>query len=222
MNHAHRHITLSFAFLILFTLGLGVLHGWASQRWGPPTNIQQVSDALESLPETVGGWRVVDSKEATDRVQGLLRCEGFVNRYYQNEQTKQIVELYVVLGPTGPLSVHQPEICFKNVDYAQRGERSPVGFEATQGKNSLWALTFDPSPSNLDGGITRVFYGWSRGSRWESPQEARFAFAGSPYLYKLQVSCVLPLSADIEVTDPCQDFLRDLLPVLEDHLKSPG
>jgi hypothetical protein len=208
----------SWVSVFLMTILSGVVFGWFSQRWGPPEGINTVSSKLGELPDTIGSWELEEAREVSEGVFNVLRCSGFLDRVYVNRDTGERVEVYLIVGPAGPVSVHQPEICFKNHSHKQRGEREKVQIEERQLTDHLWALTFDPAEGNIDGQITRVYYAWTDGLEWQAPRDARFAFAGRPYIYKLQVSASLPVSASLEERDPCRAFLDELLPIARPHL----
>ena len=66
--------------------------------------------------------------------------------------------------------------------------------------------------------MLRVYYGWSEGGPWLAPDSSRLAFAGRPYLYKIQVASQHAPGDAPEADDPCLQFLKAFLPVLKDHL----
>ncbi len=203
---------------VALTLLSGAVYGHVSQRWGSPEEAEAAGALLAAFPSDIGEWRLETEEVLDDRSQGLLRCQGQLHRNYVNRRTGARVDMYLVLGPAGPISVHQPEICFKSQAYSQRSGRelTPVADGDT-----FWSLTFDPSSTNVHGAVTRVFYGWSDGAEWTASKDARFEFAGQPYLYKLQVSAQLPLSSDISTYDPCLEFLKAALPACRSCMRAP-
>src|SRR5262249_14936865 len=63
----------------------------------------------------------------------------------------------------------------------------------------------------------RIFWSWKATGGWETPGSPRLAFARDPFLYKLYVA--REMSPDEELKeDPCVEFLRPFLPVLEKSL----
>ena len=73
----------------------------------------------------------------------------------------------------------------------------------------------------LDAGFLRVHYGWSTGGPWSAPTDGRFAFAGRPYLYKIQTAGPLSSPIDADSSDPSLNFLKAALPVIREHLNEP-
>ncbi len=76
-------------------------------------------------------------------------------------------------------------------------------------EHAFWATRFEGN--NLEGDVLWVFYGWSTGSRWEAPSEPRLEFAGSPHLYKLQLSTHAASSSDEGVAEAGRRFLQDFV-----------
>ena len=94
-----------------------------------------------------------------------------------------------------------------------------VQLNQTAEPEDLWRTTF--KSRNISGHLLCVYYGWSRGDRWSATEGARWEYAGSPYLYKIQLAVQLPPGLTPEETDPCKDFLVDFLPVLQPYLVAP-
>ncbi|MEN6450803.1 MAG: hypothetical protein ABFC96_09945, partial [Thermoguttaceae bacterium] len=114
------------------------------------------------------------------------------------------------VGPAGPTSVHRPEICLSSRAYVGRGERQRLTVRGPDGKaHRFWTADFQST--GVGGELLRVCYGWSTGGEWAAPDDARFAFAGSPYLYKLQASFVLHGGEGEEKETSLSQFLRDFV-----------
>ena len=62
----------------------------------------------------------------------------------------------------------------------------------------------------------------ARATAGRPPTDARFAFVGWPYLYKLQLSSKLPAGADLKTGDTCREFLKDFVPVVRQYLTEPS
>ena len=204
--------------LLAGTIGVGVLHGRLSNRWGPQGDAHLAARRLtDPLPPVVGNWRVRREAEIEQAVLDMLQCPAYVSRVYDHQQTGDVIAVAVLLGPPGPISVHTPEICYSSHDYAVVGARSSVSLaDAAGGKHSFWEVRL--KSSSLEEGPLRVLYGWSAGDWWSAAENPRFGYAGLPHLYKLQLaSAASPhqLPGDF---DPYQDFLSQFLPQLATHL----
>ena len=84
---------------------------------------------------------------------------------------------------------------------AAAGSTEPVAF---------WKATFvkDTFPVREE---LRVYWAWNAGTGWQAVKEPRLTFARFPILHKLYAIYRVP-AGTTAVTDPCPDFLRQLLP----------
>jgi hypothetical protein len=203
------------------TLLSGILQGRMSNRWGPSPDTVAAADKLKEIPQQFGDWRLQASEELGKEAENQLQPAGYFVRRYQNQKTGDVVSVTLLLGRPGPTSVHTPEICFGSRNYESRSERQQVAIHRAAGSDDdFWAL--DYKTDDLRGDLLRVYYAWSTGDRWSAPNDARFAFAGRPYLYKIQLSGLLPPGANPQARDPCREFLQDFVPAARDYLIQPA
>jgi hypothetical protein len=208
-----------FILTIAITIVGGVLHGRLTGRWGASLEALAAAERLESLPTKLGSWQLEKTEELSAFEMNELEPYGHVSRVYFDSATGQRVSFFVVVGPVGKTAAHTPEICYSSQAYTMIDAPKPTNPDVEgHRKDALFAMTF--RSNSLDAGLLRVYYGWSTGSNWEAPEEwdGRFLFARSPYLYKLQLSANLGPDATPDSIDPCESFLKDLLPVLRDHM----
>jgi hypothetical protein len=204
--------------LVILTVGSGALHGLTSNRWGTPPVMAQAAKQLDQLPAQVGGWRFQEIMPVSDNALNQLQCAGHLGAVYRHDVSGEIVQVAVLLGPPGPISVHTPEICYSGRNYKINQAPQKVSLESRDGRrHTMWAMGFQSR--KLSGETLRVYYGWSTGNTWVASNEPRLEFARSPYLYKIQLAGT-PLSGDdIQRDDLCRRFLQEFLPVLHDQLR---
>jgi hypothetical protein len=201
--------------VLLACTGVGALvHGRISQRWGIPADLAERADRLSQLPTSLGPWRVVQSEPLGEGVVRMLQCAGHLKRTYVHSETGAAVQVAVLLGPFGPISVHTPEICYSSREYdiQDARQRTTIRSEAPS-TDELWSITFRARTVSAD--ILRVYYGWNDGTSWSAPETPRMAYAGSPFLYKLQLACYASSQADARASDAGRDFLAHLLPAMD-------
>ncbi len=208
------------AFLIVLgaTLASGWVHGELVNRWGQEDALALAAGRLGSeLPARLGPGRLVDAVELEKEVVDALRIAGHWHGIYTNDQSGDTVVVAVLAGPSGPLTVHTPEICFSAADYELAGERKKwvVADERGQ-KHSLWQIHANSRHSTRPN--LRVLFGWSRGDAWEAVAGPRFALAGLPVLYKLQLAGPARDEPSSPQRDPCEDFLSRFLGHLQPRL----
>jgi hypothetical protein len=208
-----------FILTIALTIGGGVIHGRLTGRWGASPEAMAAATLLESLPKKIGSWQLEESEELSADEQNQLRPFGHVSRVYVDPATGHRVSFFVVVGPVGETAVHTPEICYSSQAYTTVEAPKPKNFDIEgHRKDAFFGMTF--RSNSVDAGILRVYYGWSTGSNWEAEKGGRYAFARSPYLYKLQLAANLGPDPIPGAVDPCELFLKDLLPVLRKHMVS--
>jgi hypothetical protein len=203
--------------IVVITIISGIVQGKLSGRWGPSVDLIAAGRTLHSLPQKIGNWEMSSELEVSDVVRRMLRCTGSTHRRYFNRETGQAVNMVLIVGPPGPISVHIPEICFSSQAYTQQGERESRRVKAADGsrEGDFWALTF--RPNDLDSLPLRVYYAWSSGDRWQAVDNPRYTRSGSKVLYKIQLAGDLrdTLSKESPELDPCKSFLEQMLALPE-------
>jgi len=241
-----RSTILAGSCLIGLTILSGILYGRLTGRFGSRLAARAAFERLQQVPERFGDWDADTSSEMSEAALQMLQCKDYLARCYVNRRTGERVDVSVILGPSGPVSEHTPEICISSRAYELLGPRRKVtiasaGAGAADGRNDkmpdeLWLVDFGrkkPPPGTL-----RVYYGWSTGRRWTAPppgfawdwkacrfRGARAVFSGRPYLYKIQAATTLLDVPETEPLGPGDDpvfrFLQDFLPVLRSYLIHP-
>jgi hypothetical protein len=196
---------------IALTMVTGLVYGRWTQRWGQPPSLQAAAERVESLPREIGPWRLVEEREVSKLILETLQCAGHTNRIYMNVNTGEKVAMAMIVGPSGPTSVHIPEICYSSraFEIAQPREEKFFGGDSSGKSNSFWEMKFKSQDAGV--GELQVYYGWSTGDAWTASQSPRFEFGGRPLLYKLQVSAELAPTDGGSQKDPCRSFIDELL-----------
>lgn len=207
------------------TLASGLIQGRMSNRWGPSPDMLAVAERLETtpadIPAEVGIWRLIKPDKMEEGTVKMLQCAGYVLRTYEHDVTRERVNMFIIVGPPGPISVHTPEVCYSSQGYPIRDPRQRVTIQNGEGPaDEFWALTL--RSRDLDAGVLRVYYAWSTGGPWSATEKPRYAYAGRPYLYKIQLASRLPSYGDSEGDDPCSRFLQDFVPVAKRYLVAPS
>jgi hypothetical protein len=218
-------LALGLSAVLGLTAASGVIQGHVRNRWGPSQAMLEAARKLEGVPQVFGGpqknrWQMKSAEPMEPLAVALLECTGYIHRVYQNRQTGEIVSVFVIVGPAGPISAHTPEICFAAQNYTRRDNRQQVAIASDQEQDDhFWALSF--KTKNVREDLLRVYYAWTARTNWSAPEDTRFGFVGSPYLYKIQVSSEMPAGSNITNSDTCREFLKDFLPVLRPYLLEP-
>lgn len=194
---------------VAVTLITGVAAGYFSQRWGPSGAIEAYATQLATMPRQFGDWQMIEEKEMSETAVQILKCQEYVNRVYRNETTGQQVSIAVTLGPTGPIAVHTPEVCYSSREYAIRADRRAVTItENEDHAHTFWRVDFTAN-NPLRAGL-RVHYGWTAGGTWLASESPRYEFATSRALFKLQLASSELTDSDTPESDAGRRFLNDL------------
>ena len=205
---------------LVVTLVSGTIHGRFTNRWGTPPDLEAAGRRVESLPETFGDWRLTSEEDLDENAVRLLQCSGYIHRIYHNIKKPSLpqIQVAVLVGPAGPISVHTPEICYSSRDYtiAQKRRHLNISLAGESGEHVLWGMSM--SPNNLAKRTLRVCYGWSTGGAWQAPEHPRFQYGGQPLLYKIQIASEVAPGSSSDESESCTSFLRAFLPVLDQRL----
>ncbi len=209
---------LSAAIFLCATVASGWVHGSLAGRWGHDGALRAAAAKLDKgLPARLGPWRLVKTLDLEQGVGDALQCAAHLHGIYTNDQTGDSVIVAVLAGPSGPLSVHTPEICYSANDYELAGERQEWTVDDTKGQShSFWKIHANSRHSTRPN--LRILYGWSQGRQWQAVRGPRFALAGLPVLYKLQLAGPARDNAGEKSPDPCDDFLSRFLASIQPRL----
>jgi hypothetical protein len=204
---------------VLITAASGLIDGKIQNRWGVSEKMAAAARKLQEFPADFGPsgcWRLQSSGELDATVRDVLQCAGYFLRKFVHAQTGEAVDANLLLGPTGPISVHTPDICYSSREYSIVAEPERIALADPQGsEHEFWGMTLERR--DAAGDRLRVYYAWTTGGPWSAPSQPRFSFAGQPYLYKIQVVApVLPDHASGE--DAAYRFLLDFVGAAKPYL----
>jgi hypothetical protein len=193
------------------------LHGRWTNRWRPTRELEERVRRLERLPRDVTEWRGQDLPLSEREVQ-LAEIAGYVCRRYEN-RTGASVTVLLLCGRGGPMAVHTPDVCYRGAGYQPVGAPARTAVAGVGGEDRFWSLKFTKA-GPLGTARLRVYWAWTAQGAWQAPGSARSAFAGQPAVYKLYLMREMTSSNEQLEDELCQDFLRVLLPRLDEALFS--
>lgn len=170
----------------------------------------------------IGDWLAEKEYELEKSAVAELQIQnGYINRTYKNTKTQAVVYITIIVGPTGRVTVHTPEICFGGRDYEREGDRKNVSVPvaaaagAEPANDNFWMVSFtNKAIGGLESGKITFYYAIGLGKEWVAVENPRYMFRKNRYAYKLQAEA--SVSGD---ADSVKDFLQDCLPVIHQHLK---
>jgi hypothetical protein len=190
----------------------GLIHGLWSDRWGLSSEPATSASKLAGVPTTLGDWYMCDESSLDAREQANAGIAGYlIRRYVQNGKGNQ-VQMYLLCGRSGQISVHTPDICFAGAGYefSNSPERKTgIG----QPGDDFWVGQCAKRTAALPEQV-RVYWSWSATGQWQAPDNPRLNFARSKALFKLYVIHAVPSLGEPIDKDPSLDFITQLLPEL--------
>ena len=199
----------------LALIACGIVHGFWTDRWVPPVETAQAAERLDAIPLELGDWDgEVNEVKAGEAGAGVAGC---IKRSYVNRKTGATVSLFLVCGRPGPVSIHTPEACYGASGFLVNAKDR---FDAESG-DSLWKTDAVRTNATEETRI-RLYWGWNGGNGWTASEDARVQFVRYPVLHKLYVQRALDGLTDSGRSEPCEEFLRVLLPALRTTLFEPA
>jgi hypothetical protein len=201
---------------LLIVLVANVVHGMWTGRWIHSHVLDERVAALARVPNSFSEWKGEDQKldKGTTEAAGIA---GYLMRTYHNSQG-ELVQILIVCGRPGPISVHTPEVCYAGAGYVQTSEatRTLAGTAVSGRPSDFWALDFQkPGPTGPD--RIRIYYAWGTGSNWRAADNPRIEFAGTSAIYKIYLVRPAPTP---EQDATLNSFAQDLLPELSKALEA--
>lgn len=224
-----KSLILGTVIMLGLTIASGAFYGIRSNRWGPSGTLREVGAKLESFPTNFAAWEMQKTERMGKEAIDQLQPAGYIQRLYVNRENGAMVSVTVMVGSSGPMAVHTPEICYGSRDHEQLGPRQAIRIPSVStgdDKNqedkeydTVWKTTF--RMKGIDAQTMNIYYAWSPGDRWAAAENPRFTYASKPFLYKLLLANQVPAGHNQKETDPGLQFLIDFLPVLHQHLQRP-
>jgi hypothetical protein len=181
---------------------IGIASGLMTDRWGVPADVLSIAGRLRSVPLNVDGWTGTEAP-ITQRQLDAAGALGYISRAYRSPNKSQLVGVTILCGRPGPISLHEPTVCFVEAGMKQLDAEKPVNVDHGNVQSTFRSADFaSPTPGDP---VQRTFWSWSTdASRWTTPDQPRIAFVREPALYKVYFSTPL-LSGRAETrveTDP--------------------
>jgi hypothetical protein len=213
--------TFSIGAAAILLLATGLLHGYITNRWGSSASLQQAIDRMDQLPLTVGDWKGEITKRDVE-LQTIRNSGAFVLARYVNRRTGETIDVSLICGRPGTLSIHPPTICFPAHGYRlkQGGKRVEVPAEKSTPISAWMVADF---ARQIAAGEEPIHILWCYGvdGEWIAPDNPRVSLAGRQAVYKLYLARA-ELEEELSAQkDPCVSFLKAFLPELSNALYAP-
>lgn len=190
---------------------LTVASGYVARASRGPANTdrsQAVAEGMRTFPTEFGAWRQTAELPLDEVTSRELQCRAFMHRMFENGRTGRSAKVFVLLGPTGTISVHTPEVCYSAKEFEILGASQRVQVTDKHGvAHELWMLRLRRRDASEQ--VLRVYYAWGTDHAWKAPSNPRFEYTFAPDLFKSQIVFhETPVSGGV---DEERDFLREFL-----------
>lgn len=205
---------------LLLTISGATIQGRYTHRWSTPTALPGAAKRLLTIPKQFQDWKCVDTRTLNQKTISLLQCAGYINYIFENTKTGQSINVAIIVGPSGPTSVHIPEICYSARRYDIESPRTQFHILDKDGRqDDFWNVVFRSLDPGM--GLLTVAYAWFGSDSWVAAENPRISLNHYPVLYKLQLASQLPAYETPHSRNPCKDFLTDFLPILDKVVTNP-
>ena len=205
----------------LVTVAVTVYAGTLTGRWKEYRGLPEARAAVKALPMEIGHWMADEERDLGDLAVTMLKIQdSYVFRTYKNAFTQEVVYVTLMVGPTGRIVTHTPDICFGGRDYEKKSDRSrvPVRTQLLSGEeieDTFWQTDFIGRSMDVNNRIS-FYYATSTGGAWNAIVNPRWDLRSYRFVYKLQVEAYSGVEGE---NDTLRKFLEDCLPTIHEHLR---
>jgi hypothetical protein len=162
----------------------GLLHGRITDRWGYSGDLQSAVEKLNHLPLLIGDWdgTIVETKHDAASTKGV---GAFSTIRYINRLNGDAVNMTLVAGRPGPLSLHPPTICFPAHGYSQKDAPARKRLALAESGQADFMFSEFGRPVGAVQETTRIYWSFGVHGAWTVPDNPRVALARNPAVYKL-------------------------------------
>lgn len=112
-----RFVVLSSLAILAIAAG-GVAHGLVTDRWGLPAQVAAISARVLTLPVEIDSWASTETPLDPRQLE-MAGAVGATSRTYVDSITGERVQIHVLAGRPGPISLHEPTVCFTGAGLTQ-------------------------------------------------------------------------------------------------------
>lgn len=206
-KRAIRSAAFAIVVLTCFTVASGIVTR-TSRAPASSGRSQAVAAAMATYPAELGAWRQIAALQLDQVTIQELQCQAYLHRVFENQRTGRSAHVLVLLGPTGTISLHTPEVCYSSREFEILGASQRVRVTDDGGTaHEFWLARVRRRDASEQ--VLRVYYGWGADRVWKAPSNPRFEYTFAPDLFKSQI--VFPETEVSGGVDEERDFLREFL-----------
>ncbi|MBI2480395.1 MAG: hypothetical protein HYV60_17690 [Planctomycetia bacterium] len=182
----------------------GHLHRELWRHWYVAPGSSTEVPHLESAPEEVGDWKLVERRVPNAESAAVECC-------YANVETSQRIVVRLSAARFGKVWEHDLERTAIRHGYWRAVDFRRTIVTNSDGIDSFWKADLENSDS---WGL--ALYAWSDGGRWTASPLPGITFAKRSLIYKLEI--VVDNARSLAPFELERDFLKDFLPAIRECL----
>lgn len=216
---------LPFVLAVVVLAGFTAYQGILTDRWRENVEAAECAKLLDQIPKEIGDWVGTD-QEVDDNIRKTAGAEGYVSRSYVNSNTKEVVNVWFIVGHSFNIARHTPNICYRAQGFSQMAPEENYSYNFAEGETA----GFLTAAFKGQQGINRVFWTWSkpvaepgekiewiapdnRRRGWFAPKDPRGTFGNMRALYKLYFTTAARSEDEKPEDSVCLKFAQEFLPV---------
>jgi Protein of unknown function (DUF3485) len=168
---------------------------------------------IERIPLTLGPWKGEPTRLDLQIARGT-GADEIVTRRYVNQGTGVVIEAIILYGPAVDMYIHIPELCYPSAGFNLVGGPEAKVIEAEGLRVPFRSLVYAKG-EGAQADLQEVYYSWRYNGRWTPEVGKQKHFERIPSMYKVHVARRAFEGERRDVGNPCEAFLRELLPELE-------
>ena len=156
------------------------------------------------LPATLGSWELLKQGTLQENELKILHASDHWQRVYQRSESKQIVVVTLVVGPSGPLASHQPEVCYARNEFCSYRDASLWNVPNRDDTFRFQTL----EPRQVERAAMTIAYAWHDGDSWRAPRVPRVQLSGNSALQRIQITMRHPSGMTHDAQTAMQEFVQ--------------
>jgi hypothetical protein len=171
---------------------------------------------LDELPMVLGPWRGEDAKLDSE-IARVTGASGIASRIYTDGRTGVKLNVIVLYGPAANIFIHSPEVCYPSSGFrlveGPLIQNIPVGDKKVPFSSLLYEKGFGSVRDRR-----QVYYTWHHGQTWSPQFLTQKQVDRVPGIFKVHIDRKAGMYEQIDLNDPCIDFLKRLMVDLQQRI----
>ncbi|TWT83602.1 hypothetical protein CA13_50690 [Planctomycetes bacterium CA13] len=183
----------------------------------PASRSEVAQQCSFDLPETLGSWRQLEQLKLQESELKILHASDHWQRVYQRCDTKEIMVVTLIAGPSGRLASHQPEVCYARNEFCSHSDAVRWTVPGRDDKFRFQTL----EPRQIERPAMTIAYAWHDGDCWRAPRVPKIQLARYPALQRLQISMRHPSGMARDAQNAMQRFVQLTVDITDElHLRT--